>query len=205
MNTCSLNLRPFPVRAGVILVICTVVQITPTVPRTRGGDPVRVEVLGQVVDSIVRVYWSWATSQVVGVDSIVRRTRRGRGGRGRPIGRSAAPGPYGCGRGRGYFQYVEGVRARRRRAGDRAIGTWSSRATSQVVEVEGSGGLGCPGRGLRLRFVEGVQVVALARLVDCIVRVYWSRPAPVRRGRAVVRWCSYWSTAAAPLSVEVLR
>ena len=82
------------------------------------------------------------------------------------------------------MEYVEGVRARRRRAGDRAIGTWCSGSSTPscgrgrrlhragvvvdvlgswarsqvegVVEGVGSGGLGCSGRGLRLRSVEGV-------------------------------------------------
>ena len=58
--------------------------------------------------------------------------------------------------------------------------------------------------------------MALARLVDCIVRVYWSRPAPVRRGRAVLvvlvdycgsagrRGAAVSRAAAAPLVVRLV-
>ena len=76
-----------------------------------------------------------------------------------------------------------------------------------VVEGVGSGGLGCPGRGLRLRSVEGVPGRGA-----CSAPSWSSTPSCGGAGRGRLRlvegvrsYWSYWSTTAAPLVVEVVR
>ena len=133
----------------------------------------------------MRAYWSRARSQVVGVDSIVRRTRRGRGCRLRPIGRTGRL------RVRAVRSWSRVLPVRRGCAGS-SSSCWRSRDRHAVVEGDISG------RGRRLRWARVLRSWAPApvrrgrarswRLLGSVVvvRVYWSRPAPVRRGRAVL-------------------